>query len=142
MGYFTKLLTDECAESKITGMDISPNAISRGGKMFPTLSFRTGNANDLGKSISLTGIDCIILSEIMWYILADAKTIISTLKENYHGILIINQVFYYGGQEYGKDAYTNEIEMASYLGLTPSISNKYQKRDVPDAYETHNVFQL
>ena len=142
LGYFTKVLTDECPESRITGMDISENAVKRASEMFPKISFCTGNANELGKKIKLDDFDGIIFAEIMWYILDDAKKIIANLKENYKGILIINQVFYHNGQEYGKEAYTNEAEMAAYLGIKPIVQNKYQKGDSTVAYETHNVFKF
>lgn len=140
LGFFTKLMADLCPESKITGMDVSPNAIRRAKEMFPHIHFCAGNVNDLGKERKIDNYDCIIFSEIMWYILEDLKEIFKNIRDNFNGYIIVNQTFYNGQQKYGDNFFTNEYEMANFLCLNPLVLNIY-KKDV-DSYATHNVFKI
>lgn len=142
LGYFTKMMQDFLPDTTITGMDISQNAIKRARKLFPNSSFFVGNVSELGSSIDVSRYDCILFSEIMWYILECLENVICTLKKQYKGGIIVNQYFYYRDQIYGQEFFTNERQMTAFLQLKPIVQNTYRVDLTEDGYETHTVIQL
>ncbi len=90
----------------------------------------------------LSSIDGILFAEILWYVLDDIDNVLSTIKAKYNGYLLVNQVFYKGGQKYGREYFTNQDEMIQYFGMKPIVKCRYEVAENESAYETHTVFRL
>lgn len=79
-----------------TGVDISPTAINKAKTLFPNYTFNVG---DICKRFSPskvgTKFDCIILNQLLWYVLDDLDTVLGNcvrlLSDN--GIFIISNAF-------------------------------------------------
>ncbi|MBO6178024.1 MAG: class I SAM-dependent methyltransferase [Selenomonadaceae bacterium] len=80
LGYFTAYLNEQCPSSRIIGMDISETAIEKARKKFPKVEFICGDLAKLDNS-ALEQYDCIIFSEIMWYILDNIDDILLKIKK-------------------------------------------------------------
>lgn len=95
-------------------IDISEVAIERAKSLFPDLDF---SVSDITTELnSYKDYDCILLSEIIWYILPSLDSIIEELKANFKGkYLMINQVFYKGTQKYGTEYFTSMKELIEYV---------------------------
>lgn len=113
LGYYTNWINKE-TNTKIKGIDISKEAITKAKKKFPKLDF---GVYDVTKDlVEFKEFDCIMLSEILWYILPELNLVISALKEHFEGkYLIINQVFYKGTQKYGNEYFTTLDELIDYI---------------------------
>ena len=141
LGYFTAYLAEHCHNVCITGMDISGTAIKKAKSNFPRLTFVQGDLSNLDGKM-LERYDGIIFSEIMWYILDNLDTILKKLKDVLGGgTLIVNQTFYKGGQQYGREFFTNQDEMIQYIGWDVLAKTFAEIADVPSSYETHTVFK-
>jgi hypothetical protein len=78
----------------------------------------------------------------MWYILGDLDSIIQNLSLNYKGkMVIINQTFYHGGQQYGREYFTNLDEMVNYLPWKPLRKILIDRID-DNGIESHSVFRI
>ena len=142
LGYFTAYLAKHCHNACITGMDISDTAIKKAKSNFPQLPFFQGNLSDLDGKM-LESYDGIIFSEIMWYILDNLDSILKKLKDVLGGgTFIVNQTFYKGGQQYGREFFTNQDEMIRYIGWDVLAKTSAEITDVPSSYETHTVFKI
>ena len=95
-------------------IDLSPVAIDKARNLFPHLDFEVANvAHDLER---YKNVDCVLLSEIIWYILPELKGIIDVLKEHFTAkYLLVNQVFYKGTQRYGTEYFTSLAEFIDYM---------------------------
>ena len=110
LGYSLNYITGQ-KEGDFTGYDISPVAIGRAKKLFPLLKFET---LDIRKQ--KVKADIIILSELLWYVVDDLKSVFSNCQCKY---LIVNQSFL-PEQKYDKDI------VDGYNGLTKIVlSNGY-----------------
>lgn len=146
LGHFTNYLQAHCPSSKIIGMDIAPTAIEKAKASFPKLSFIAGNLKDLDAILASHGFapDGIVFSEIMWYILQDLDVILEKTKKallSTGGVLLINQVFYHGGQRYGREFFTTQEEMMDYIGWDVLARTRSETADVTSSYETHTVLR-
>ena len=142
MGYFTKRLSNGCPNSKIIGIDISETAIKKAKERYPEITFEVGGVKDLNSKDFFGESDAILFAEILWYILDDLDDILNILKTEYDGLLIVNQVFYKGGQKYGKEYFTNPEELIDYLKLPVLVKNISVDAEHESSYETHIVFDL
>lgn len=95
-------------------VDLSETAIDKARALFPHLNFDVADiTSDL---MSYRGTDCVLLSEIIWYILPDLDSILQTLGNEFAGrYLLVNQVFYKGTQQYGTDYFTTPAEFIDYV---------------------------
>ena len=88
------------------------------------------------------GYEAILLAEIMWYILDDLDEIIENISANHKGrYVIINQTFYKGQQQYGREYFTNLNEMVSYLPWLNLAKIEIETSDM-ETIETHSVFRV
>lgn len=142
LGYFTKKLSDCCEGAEFMGLDISETAIAKAKAMFPTLKFTVGGVSKLDKIFELADYDGIIFSEILWYILDDLDNVLSMIRKKFHGMLIVNQVFYHGVQKYGREYFTNPDELIKYFAMTPIVKNVSDDADHETSYESHIVFKI
>lgn len=95
-------------------IDVSSVAIQKAKILFPKLDFEVANISTELKRYNKY--DCVILSEIIWYILPNLKKIFETLELEFKGkYLIVNQVFYKGTQKYGNDYFTNIKDFINYV---------------------------
>lgn len=144
LGYFTNYLTKSLPTSTVTGMDLSPTAVEKATVKFPKIKFFQGNLRDMEIDL-LKFYDCIVFAEIMWYILEGLDDIIKKLKLAFEytggGILIVNQTFYKGEQQYGREFFTSQDEMIKYLGFDVLAKSSAENAGV-SSYETHTVFKL
>lgn len=142
LGYFTSYLQEQCRDSVITGMDISRTAVEKARKIFPEVNFFQGDLGEL-KGDLLEKYDGIIFSEILWYILDRLDDILKEIKNvRRGGALVVNQTFYTGGQQYGREFFTNQDEMIRYIGLPVLARTSAKISDVTSSYETHTVFRI
>lgn len=121
-------------------IDISPVAIEKAKKLFPDLDFEVADiSTDLQ---NYKAYDCVILSEIIWYILPDLKKIFEILEKNFKGkYLIVNQVFYKGTQKYGTEYFTNLNEFIEYVPF--SLIGKCEATTINDStIETSSIFKI
>ncbi|MDJ1501694.1 class I SAM-dependent methyltransferase [Xanthocytophaga agilis] len=116
LGYYANWIRQE---TNITpkSIDISPMAIERARKTFPNLDFEISNiVSDL---TNYKNYDCVLFSEIVWYILPDLDNVLKTLQKHFADkYLIVNQVFYKGSQKYGNAYFTNLQEFINYVPFT------------------------
>lgn len=139
LGYYADWIKHE---TNITpkSIDVSSVAIEKAKQLFPELDFEVADiSNDLEK---YKDYDCVILSEIIWYILPDLKKIYKVLEDNFKGkYLIVNQVFYKGTQKYGTDYFTNLNEFIEYTPFT--LIGKCEATTINDStIETSSIFKI
>ena len=121
-------------------VDISSVAIQKAKILFPHLDFEVANiANDLSK---YKDYDCILLSEIIWYVLPDLEKIFSILNSDFKGkYLVVNQVFYKGTQKYGNEYFTNLKEFIDYVPFT--LVGQCEATTTEDStIETSTIFKI
>jgi SAM-dependent methyltransferase len=121
-------------------VDISSIAIEKAKNLFPDLDFEVA---DISKDLqNFKDYDCVILSEIIWYILPDLKNIFKILENEFKGkYLIVNQVFYKGTQKYGTDYFTNLNEFIEYVPF--SLVGKCEATTISDStIETSTIFKI
>lgn len=113
LGYYADWIYRE-TEITPKSVDISPVAIEKAKSLFPKLDFSVVNiCTDLK---NYNGFECVLLSEIVWYILPDLKSVFKTLEHHFKGkYLLVNQVFYKGTQKYGTEYFTNLDEFIKYV---------------------------
>lgn len=118
LGYTTNMIKLAIPEIDICGIDISDTAIKKANQKFPDIRFYVSSVNDFTGSLENSGgVQCLIFAEVMWYILDDLPKIIDDINVKFRGRLVmINQTFYKGQQQYGRDFFTNVDEMIKYLG--------------------------
>lgn len=147
LGYYTNFLHKIFPQMKICGMDISKTAIKKAEVRFPELHFICDTINNIDRVLEIPRgdgkIDTVIFSEILWYILDDLDEILNKLKEHFYGgYILINQTFYYGGQEYGKEFFVDQDEMVQRLGI-PCIEKVRQTlQKEGGSYSTHTVLRV
>lgn len=96
------------------GIDICEEAIAKAKQLFPHLDF---SVSDVTKDLKMYNeLECILLSEIIWYILPDLKPLFDIMKSSFKGkYLVVNQVFYKGTQRYGTEYFTSLSDFISYV---------------------------
>jgi hypothetical protein len=116
LGYYANWIHQETGIIP-RSIDISPTAILKAKQKFPHLNFEVGSILDLDKLPSKDEVDCILLADIMWYILDDLKTINQKLLENFRGKYLINNFVTYreGVQKYGREYFTSTEELINYM---------------------------
>ncbi len=113
LGYYAERMYQETGNVPIS-VDLSSTAIEKAQINFPHLNFKVADiSSELEK---FKEVDCVLLSEIMWYILDDLDDILTDLRKHFKGKkLLINQVFYKGTQQYGTEFFTNLDELVEYI---------------------------
>jgi SAM-dependent methyltransferase len=116
LGYYANWINQE-TKLVTKSVDISEVAIEKAKQLFPKLDFEHADiCKDLAK---YKNYDCVLLAEIVWYILPDLKNIFKILASEFKGkYLIVNQVFYKGTQKYGTEYFTNLNEFINYVPFT------------------------
>lgn len=144
LGAFTNYLSSALPEIRIVGMDISQTAVGRARNSYPKLKFIIGNLKEIEYlDTGEDNPDVIILSEIMWYVLQDLNEIIEKLKRYFSKkYLIINQTFYRGQQEYGREYFTNLNEMFEYMKMDVVGYTTSYLVDNEVSYETHSILKI
>lgn len=121
-------------------VDISVAAIEKAKILFPKLDFEV---SDITKElVKFKHYDCVMLSEIIWYILPSLNDIFDVLKKEFQGkYLIVNQVFYKGSQKYGVEYFTNLEEFISYVPFT--LIGKCEATAINEStIETSTIFKI
>ncbi len=139
LGYYTNWIKQE-VNIVPKSIDISPVAIEKAKILFPDLDFEVADiSTDLKRYLDY---ECIILSEIIWYILPDLKNILQTMQDDFRGKhLIVNQVFYKGTQKYGTEYFTNLSEFIEYVPF--SLLGKCEATTINDnTIETSTIFEI
>jgi 2-polyprenyl-3-methyl-5-hydroxy-6-metoxy-1,4-benzoquinol methylase len=121
-------------------VDISSIAIDKAKKLFPHLDFEAVNiCNELTK---FKDYDCVLLSEIIWYILPDLKQLFTILEKDFKGkYLLVNQVFYKGTQKYGTDYFTSLKEFTDWVPFT-LIGQCEATTSAESTIETSSIFKI
>lgn len=121
-------------------IDLSAVAIEKAKALFPDLDFEQANiSTDLYK---YKAYECVMLSEIVWYILPDLKNLFDVLEKDFKGkYLMVNQVFYKGTQKYGTEFFTNLNEFIAYVPF--SLIAKCEATTINDStIETSTLFKI
>ncbi len=116
LGYYAEWIYKETGVIP-KSIDISPTAILRAKEKFPNLNFEVGNILDMHLLKNKDQVDCILLADIMWYILDDLKNINQKLLKNFRGKYLINNFVTYrdGVQKYGREFFTSTKEFIHYM---------------------------
>lgn len=107
------------------GMDISPTAVAVARALFPGLHFFVGDIRQLDEL--LFKVDCIILNQVIWYILEDfGQALVNCISHlNPNGVLVISQAFLKDGeQRYGKHMFDGFYGLDRYMR---SMQEQYAK---------------
>jgi len=121
-------------------VDISVAAIEKAKILFPKLDFEV---SDITKELEkFKNYECVMLSEIIWYILPSLNDVFEMLKTHFKGkYLIVNQVFYKGSQKYGVDYFTNLEEFINYVPFT--LIGKCEATAINEStIETSTIFKI
>jgi SAM-dependent methyltransferase len=121
-------------------IDLSATAIEKAKQLFPKLDFEIANVNtDL---LKYKNYDCVMFSEIIWYILPDLKGIFNVLEAAFKNkYFIVNQVFYKGTQKYGTEYFTNLSEFIKYVPFT--LVGQCEATTINDStIETSTIFKI
>ena len=148
LGVFTNYLSVNLPEVRISGMDISEAAVKKAREAYQHIEFICGDIKKFSQDLACVngcvggGYEAILLAEIMWYILDDLDEIIENISANHKGrYVIINQTFYKGQQQYGREYFTNLNEMVSYLPWLNLAKIEIETSDM-ETIETHSVFRV
>lgn len=139
LGYYAEWIRKDTGITP-KSVDISPVAIEKAQSLFPQLDFEVANIHtDLPK---YTQYECVMLSEIVWYILPELTSIFESLKRDFSGkYLMVNQVFYKGTQRYGTEYFTNLNEFIAYVPFT--LLAQCEATTVNDStIETSTLFRI
>lgn len=139
LGYYADWLRRETGIIP-KSVDISPVAIEKAKTLFPDLDFEVADiSKDLHK---YKAYECVMLSEIVWYILPDLQKIFAALKQDFQGkYLLVNQVFYKGTQKYGTEYFTNLNEFITYVPF--ELLARCEATTVNDStIETSSLFRI
>ena len=139
LGYYANWIHKE-TQIIPKSVDISSVAIQKAKILFLHLDFEVVNiANDLSK---YKDYDCILLSEIIWYVLPDLEKIFNILNSDFKGkYLVVNQVFYKGTQKYGNEYFTNLKESIDYVPFT--LVGQCEATTTEDStIETSTIFKI
>ena len=139
LGYYANWIKQE-TNIIPKSLDISTVAIDKAKNLFPELDFEVADiSTDLEHYIDY---ECVMLSEIIWYILPDLKKIFRTLENNFKGkYLIVNQVFYKGTQKYGTEYFTSLSEFIQFVPFT--MIGKCEATTINDGtIETSTIFKI
>lgn len=139
LGYYANWIKHETNISP-KSVDISAVAIEKAKTLFPHLDFEVADiCKDLPK---YTDYDCVMLSEIIWYILPNLKDIFEYLAKHYKGkYLMINQVFYKGTQKYGTEYFTDLNGLINYVPF--ELIGKCEATTINDStIETSTIFRI
>jgi len=139
LGYYAEWIYKETGIVP-KSVDISPEAILKAKKLFPHLDFSVSDVTkDLAKYSEL---DCILLSEIIWYILPDLQAMFTSLSTNFKGkYLIVNQVFYKGTQKYGNDYFSSLSEFIDFVPFK-LVGNSQATLENDSTIETSTIFLI
>lgn len=121
-------------------VDISSEAIAKAKELFPNLDFSVADiTRDL---VDYKDLDCVMFSEIIWYILPDLDKMLKVLKENFKGkYFLVNQVFYKGSQRYGREYFTSVDEFINYIPF--KLKGRCEATLVTDStIETSTIFEI
>lgn len=145
LGVFTNYLAENLPGVRISGMDISETAVKKARETYQHIEFICGDIKKFSENLACAnasggGYEAILLAEIMWYILDDLDGIIDNISANHKGkYIIINQTFYKGQQQYGKEYFTDLNEMVNYLPWDNLAKIEIETSGM-DTIETHSVF--
>lgn len=96
-------LSGQCPDTKFSGSDISATAIEIGRALFPGLAINQGSVSDFVQSDPM--FDCLILREVLWYILDDWSALVEFLAHKAKGRFVAIEVSTYDDQRYGKKVF-------------------------------------
>ncbi len=139
LGYYADWINKETGIVP-KSIDISPVAIEKAKQLFPHLDFEVVDiTSELSK---FKNYECIMFSEIIWYILPNLANIFAVLEKDFKGrYLMVNQVFYKGTQKYGTNFFTNLNEFIDYVPFT--LISKCETTTVNDStIETSTLFKI
>jgi len=144
-GAFTARFKKARPKTQILAVDISPTAIKKAKQKYRHLGidFRVMNIKKEYKNIK-NRFDLIIISQLMWYILLDFRSIVNYLIKNTlkkGGYLLINQAFYKPRvQKYGKEIIANPEDMLKLIKLKP-IERIESGKMISDSYNVTVFFE-
>ncbi len=143
LGCFTDFLGKMCPEITFEGMDVSETAVNKAATVFPEIKFICADVKNIAQILKNGKYDAIIFSEIMWYILDGLNGLLNTLRECHKGkYILVNQTFYNGTQQYGKEFFTNPSEMISYMDFNCISSIAEKTYTGVGGYSSHTLLLI
>ncbi len=121
-------------------VDISETSILKAKELFPHLDF---SVSDITKELTkYKELECIMFSEILWYILPSLNSLFDVMKSDFKGkFLLVNQVFYKGTQKYGTKYFTNLAEFIKFVPF--ELVGSCEATTVNDTtVETSTIFKI
>lgn len=115
-GGLTSRLSQICDNA--TGLDISETAISKATSLHPNADYMVSAFPDLDLIRDLNP-DCIIMSEITWYVLDQLDEFLNFMRVEMPDAWLIHLLMTYppGIQQYGADKFTDLKGMMDYFGM-------------------------
>jgi SAM-dependent methyltransferase len=118
----------------VTGVDISQTAISKASETYPKCSFICGDVLDF-EIYERTRPDCIIFSEVTWYILEKLDTFLSWYNKasrvNFRPYLLHLLTLYPDGvQQYGREFFTDLQGILKYFRLSYEEYGQITSKDL------------
>lgn len=134
-GTFTNMIAK--AGIDITGIDISPTAIKKAKDYYPHIKFRINDILDFHIYEELHP-QCIIMSEISWYILPKLKQFLEYYKKLKKVYLLHLLTFYAPRrQKYGLDYFSNLGECLQYFDLCYEEYGEIYEKTSDGNYRTY-----
>ena len=123
---------------KVTGVDISKTAVERASARFPHCNFVVDNFPCFELLRELKP-DCIVMSEISWYVLDSLDYFLAFLRKEMPKTLLIHVLQTYDPkvQTYGREKFTNLIEIKNYFGMHYLESGEIQELEESNARKTY-----
>lgn len=123
---------------KVLGVDISKTAIQKALIRFPNCQFKVGKFPDL-KTLRKFRPDCIVMSEISWYVLDELDVLISFLKKEMPDTVLIHILQTYDPklQKYGNEKFTNLSEIKNFFDMIYLESGEIQEVEESKGRKTY-----
>ena len=137
-GHLTNQVSKVC--DSVLGVDISPTAINTAKKKYKDCKFEVSNFSNFEK-IKTVRPDCIIMSEITWYVLDHLDDFILLLKKEMPNTILIHMLTTYNNknQTYGADKFTNLDEIKNYFGMNYIESGEIERQDSSGSKRTYFI---
>lgn len=102
----------------VTGVDISPTAVSIARTRYPDIEFLSASVPPL--NVSNTGCDLVVVGELLWYVLPQLALLLSEIQRVLvpdGRCLVIQQFYRQGLQQYGRDVMETPEELIKMLPM-------------------------
>ncbi len=128
-----------------TGLDISQTAVQKASKNYPRLKFVCADICDPNFHISSEKFDCVVLNQLLWYVLPNFSTVLKNCEKLISGensiILLSNFLFPSVVQRYGREYFEGIEGVVSWMvkNLDGFRIEEYRCRRLTDKYYDFHI---